>query len=75
MDIFDNIIPVSSPSNTQVMGAFGVLQGHIIAQRAADMAAQVAVQATLSVLTNATENVQAADPEAAKKTKGGLYVV
>lgn len=67
-DIFDEVIPVSSPSDKQIVGAFGVLQGQIIATKAANMAAQVAVSATMSVLKQAVP----VDPDAAKKTPGGL---
>lgn len=67
-DIFDEVIPVSSPSDKQILGAFGVLQGQIIASKAANLAAQVAVQATVSVLKSSAP----VDPEAKNKTPGGL---
>jgi len=70
-NIFENFIVLSGPSANQVRGALGVLQGQIIAQRTADLAAQVAVQATLSVLKS---SAAAADPDAKNKTKGGLIV-
>lgn len=73
-DIFDNIVPVTSPSDVQVLGAFGVLQGQIIAQRAADMAAQVAVQATLSVIKGEAQKVKAEQNRAEGKSEGGLIV-
>lgn len=69
-DIFDEIIPVTSPGEAQVLGAFGVLQGQIIASKAANMAAQVAVQATLSVLNAGAKQANAT----AGKSEGGLYV-
>ena len=70
-NIFENLVPLSGPSNAQVLGAFGVLQNQIISQRLADLAAQVAGQTTLSMLRASAEAV---DPDASKKTKGGLYV-
>lgn len=69
-DVFEEIIPISSPSTAQVEGAFGVLQGQIIAQKAADMAAPLAVQATLSVLGAGAKAANKAEG----KTEGGLYV-
>lgn len=78
-DIFEDVIPVVSPTFIQIKGALSVLRGQIIAQRTADLAGQVAgdvaakvaVQATLSVLKQAATEM---DPDAAKKSQGGLYV-
>lgn len=74
-DIFADVIPVTSPTFNQVKGALGVLRSQIAAQRTADLAgtvaAQVAVQATLSVLERVAV---ASDPDANKKSAGGLFV-
>ena len=70
-NIFENVVPAGYARSIQMKGAFGVLQNQITAERAANMAAQVAVQTTLSVLKRGAE---AADPDAKNKTKGGLYV-
>lgn len=72
-NIFENIIPLSNPSDAQVLGAFGVLQNQITAERAANLAAQVAVSSTLSFLKQEAE--KAMDPDAPKKTPGGLIRV
>ena len=70
-DVFENLTPVSYPSDTQARGAFGVLQAQIIAQKTADIVAPLAAQATLSMLM---ANVNKADPDAPNKTSGGLIV-
>lgn len=66
-NIFDNVVTTKPyPSNAQIKSAFGVLQGQIIAQKTAD-----AIQMMGAV---AAAKARAADPEASKKTAGGLYV-
>lgn len=71
-NVFENIVPVTGPSTAQVLGAFGVLQNQIIAQRTADLAAPLAIQAALSFLRNEAEKT---DPDAKNKTPGGLIRV
>lgn len=68
-NVFYEVIPMDYPSSNHIKGAFNVLQGQIISQNAASLAAPLAAQATLSVLTT-----KAPDPEADKKSKGGLLV-
>jgi len=72
-DVFEEIIPMSGPSAAHMIGAIGVIQSQIIAQRAADLAAQVAVQATLSVLRSAAAEAED-EPQDPNKSKGGLYI-
>jgi hypothetical protein len=67
-NIFENIVPAKpEPGQAQIKGAFGVLQGQIIAQKTADAIQMVGAMA-------AAAKARAADPEAAKKSAGGLYV-
>lgn len=72
-NIFENLAPSGYAYSVTKKGAFGVLQNQITAERAANLASQVAVSATLSFLKN--EAQKAMDPEADKKSKGGLIVV
>lgn len=69
-NIFDNLIPLDIPSDYQIFGAFSVLMGQIIAQKTADITAPLAAKAALSMLAS-----RVADPEADKKTPGGLLRV
>lgn len=62
-NIFENVIPVAGPTGVQALGAFGVLQGLIIAQKTAEV---LAVNAAMSTaLKNQSEG----------KTPGGLLRV
>lgn len=63
MNIFENVVPVTGPSNTHILGAFGVLQGQIIAQKTAEV---LAIEAAMST---ALKN------QADGKTPGGLIRV
>lgn len=66
-NIFENIVAAKPfPGQAQSKGAFGVLQAQIIAQKTAD-----AIQ-MMSMVAQARANK--ADPDAAKKSAGGLYV-
>jgi hypothetical protein len=73
-DVFEDLIPVARQTEAQALGAFGVLQAQIIAQKTADIAAPLAAQATLSMLSASAKRVEAADPNAPKKSQGGLVI-
>jgi hypothetical protein len=69
-NIFDNVVPMDYPSGNHMKGAFNVLQAQIIAQKTAEIAAPMAVQATLSVLGAGAK----AQAKAEGKSEGGLLV-
>lgn len=69
-NIFDNVVPMDYPSSNHIKGAFNVLQGQIIAQNAASLAAPMAAEATLSVLSAGAK----AQNKAEGKSEGGLLV-
>jgi hypothetical protein len=69
-NIFDNVVPTDYPSGNHMKGAFNVLQAQIIAQKTAEIAAPLAVQATLSVLGAGAK----AQNKAEGKSEGGLFV-
>lgn len=66
-DVHMNISCVSYPTDFQIEGALHVVQAQYIAGQAAELAAQVAVSATMSTLVSSV-------PEDPNKTKGGLIV-
>jgi hypothetical protein len=68
-DIFENVVPASNPGNAQVLGAFAALQGQIIAQKTLD-----AMNMQSYLAASAAETARRSDPDASKKTAGGLYV-
>lgn len=63
-DVFEDLVPVRVPTGVHIMGAFGVLQGQIVAQKTA--AAFMAMAETLAAVPQPV-----ADPN---KTPGGLIV-
>jgi hypothetical protein len=65
-NIFDNFVPLTGPTVHNLLGAFSVLQGQIIAQKTVDL---IQMNAAMARVQN-----KAADPDAAKKSSGGLYV-
>lgn len=69
-DVFEELVSLTAPSDAQILGSLGVLQGQIIAQKAADMATPLAVQTTLSVLNAGAKEARKAEG----KSEGGLIV-
>jgi hypothetical protein len=75
-DVFHNIMTLIDPTSLQVRGACDVLRGQIVAQKAADMAAPLAIQAALSGLgamakAEAEHKINAQAQKLISKTRNG----